>query len=53
MDYMKGYNSRRNRRRKSRSRINRPNNDIINSGYYRSKSKYIGNSPATAKRRGI
>ena len=53
MDYMKGYNTRRNRRRKTRSRINTPNNDIINSGYYRSKSKYIGNSPATAKRRGI
>lgn len=52
MDYMKGYNSRRSRRRKSRSRISRPSNDIINSGYYRSKSKYTGNSQA-AKRKGI
>lgn len=54
MDYMKGYNSRRNRRRRrSRSRISRPNNDIINSGYYRSRSKYSGNSRSADKRMGI
>ena len=39
MDYMKGYNS-RNRRRRSSRRVSRPENDFINRGYYRSRSRY-------------
>ena len=50
MDYMKGYNSRNKRRRASRNRVSRPKNDIVNAGYYRSKSKYTGHSPVDSKR---
>lgn len=50
MDYMKGYNNRNKRRRKSRSHVNRPKNDLINAGYYQSKSRHTGNSRIDYKR---
>lgn len=51
MDYMRGYNNRNKRRRSSRNRVQRPKNDFINSGYYKSKSKYVGNTRTDSKQR--
>lgn len=42
MDYMKGYNSRRKRRRASRNHVNRPRKNLGEPSYYMSKSKYSG-----------
>lgn len=40
MDYMKGYNKRRKRRRASRNRINKSRKNVGKPSYYMSKSKY-------------
>lgn len=50
MDYMKGYNDRNRRRRKSRSQVNRPKNDLLNTGYYRNRSKHLGHSRINHRR---
>lgn len=42
MDYMKGYNSRRKRRRASRNHVNRPRKNLGEPSYYNNKSKYSG-----------